>query len=155
MTSMTSELAVMAALHAAMATDERVLLLGTGVATRQTALLAAFGAERVRNTPLAEAGVVGCALGAAAMGLRPVVQLQSPLRALDLLAHVPPLGPLSGGQFEFPLVLLAGAGDGLAAAIFRCIPALQVLLPGAPAEAADLLRGALGQPWPSLLLIQP
>lgn len=143
---MTAEQALMVALHRAMVADGRVIFLGPGVATRCPALLAAFGAERVRNTPLAEAALIGCALGAAAMGLRPVADLPwSPLRALDALENA---ARLSQGGAEFPLVLLARSG---AEAVFAQLPGLQVLMPSTPADAAGLLAGALSQPRPSLL----
>jgi len=161
---MTSRQALIAALHRAMAVDERVIFLGAGVATRNPGLLSAFGAERVRNTPLAEASIVGCAVGAAAMGLRPVVDLLfSPflMLAMDALVNsAGKLGALSGGQFEFPLVVLAQTGAGWSIggqhnhnleALFVHVPGLQVLMPGTPADTAGLLTGALGQPRPSLL----
>lgn len=161
---MTSQQALIAALHRAMAADERVIFLGEGVATKNPELLAAFGAERVRNTPLAEASIVGCAVGAAAMGLRPVVDLLfSPflMLAMDALVNsAGKLGALSGGQFEFPLVLLAQTGAGWAIggqhnhnleAMFVHTPGLQVLMPSTPADTAGLLTGALGQARPSLL----
>jgi len=164
MQTMTSQQALIAALHRAMAADERVIFLGEGVATKNPELLAAFGAERVRNTPLAEASIAGCAVGAAAMGLRPVVDLLfSPflMLAMDALVNsAGKLGALSGGQFEFPMVVLAqtGAGWSLGAqhnhnleALFAHVPGLQVLMPSTPADTAGLLTGALGQPRPSLL----
>jgi acetoin:2,6-dichlorophenolindophenol oxidoreductase subunit beta len=164
MTLMTSPQALIAALHRAMAADERVIFLGEGVATKNPELLAAFGAERVRNTPLAEASIVGCAVGAAAMGLRPVVDLLfSPflMLAMDALVNsAGKLGALSGGQFEFPMVVLAQTGAGWAIggqhnhnleAMFVHTPGLQVLMPSTPADTAGMLTGALGQPRPSLL----
>jgi acetoin:2,6-dichlorophenolindophenol oxidoreductase subunit beta len=161
---LTSQQALIAALHRAMAADERVVFIGEGVATENPDLLAAFGAERVRNTPLAEASIVGCAAGAAAMGLRPVVDLLfSPflMLAMDALVNsAGKLGPLSGGQFEFPMVVLAQTGAGWAIggqhnhnleAMFVHTPGLQVLMPSTPADAAGLLAGALTQARPSLL----
>lgn len=161
---MNSRQALTAGLHRAMAADERVVFLGEGVATRNPELLAAFGAERVRNTPLAEASIVGCAVGAAAMGLRPVVDLLfSPflMLAMDALVNsAGKLGALSGGQFKFPLVLLAQTGAGWSLggqhnhnleAMFVHTPGLQVLMPSTPADTAGLLAGALGQPRPCLL----
>lgn len=161
---MSLQQALIAALHREMAADERVIFIGEGVATKNPGLLAAFGAERVRNTPLAEASIVGCAVGAAAMGLRPVVDLLfSPflMLAMDALVNsAGKLGALSGGQFEFPLVLLAQTGAGWSIggqhnhnleAVFVHLPGLQVLMPSTPADAAGLLSGALNQPRPSLL----
>ncbi|WP_457322617.1 alpha-ketoacid dehydrogenase subunit beta [Roseateles sp. P5_E11] len=164
MQTMTSQQALMAALRRAMAADERVIFIGEGVATKNPELLAAFGAERVRNTPLAEASIVGCAVGAAAMGLRPVVDLLfSPflMLAMDALVNsAGKLGALSGGQFEFPMVVLAQTGAGWSIggqhnhnleALFAHVPGLQVLMPSTPGDSAGLLTGALRQPLPSLL----
>lgn len=161
---LTSQQALIAALHRAMAADERIIFIGEGVATKNPELLAAFGAERVRNTPLAEASIVGCAVGAAAMGLRPVVDLLfSPflMLAMDALVNsAGKLGALSGGQFKFPLVLLAQTGAGWSIggqhnhnleAMFVHTPGLQVLMPGTPADTAGLLAGALSQARPTLL----
>lgn len=160
----TSQQALIAALHRAMAADERVIFIGEGVATQNPELLAAFGAERVRNTPLAEASIVGCAVGAAAMGLRPVVDLLfSPflMLAMDALVNsAGKLGALSGGQFDFPLVLLAQTGAGWSIggqhnhnleAMFVHTPGLQVLMPSTPADTAGLLAGALSLARPTLL----
>jgi len=159
-----SRQALIAALHRAMAADERVIFLGEGVATKNPELLAAFGAERVRNTPLAEASIAGCAAGAAAMGLRPVVDLLfSPflMLAMDALVNsAGKLGALSGGQFDFPLVVLAQSGAGWSIggqhnhnleAMFVHTPGLQVLMPSTPADTAGLLAGALTQALPTLL----
>ncbi|MBS0329052.1 MAG: alpha-ketoacid dehydrogenase subunit beta, partial [Proteobacteria bacterium] len=75
MTRMTTEQAIHQALAEEMQRDERVLLMGEGVATKRPDLVQDFGAARVRNTPLAEAIIAGTAVGAAASGLRPVVDL--------------------------------------------------------------------------------
>jgi len=164
MQQLTPQQALIAALHRAMAADERVIFLGEGVATKNPELLAAFGAGRVRNTPLAEASIVGCAVGAAATGLRPVVDLLfSPflMLAMDALVNsAGKLGALSGGQFEFPLVVLARTGAGWSIggqhnhnleAMFVHTPGLEVLMPSTPADMAGLLAGALTRPRPSLL----
>lgn len=104
------------ALAEEMAHDPRVILMGEGVATKRKALLAEFGADRVRNTPLAEGIIAGTAVGAAATGLRPVIDLLfAPFLcyAMDELVNsAGKLRYLSGGQFAFPLVAIAMTGAG-------------------------------------------
>jgi acetoin:2,6-dichlorophenolindophenol oxidoreductase subunit beta len=75
MPRITAQQAMAEALAQEMRRDARVLMFGEGVATKREELLAEFGADRVRNTPLAEAIIAGTAAGAAATGLRPVVDL--------------------------------------------------------------------------------
>src|SRR4249919_2360630 len=65
--------AIAEAIAEEMRRDPRVMMFGEGVATKRPELVAEFGAERVRNTPLAEAIIAGTAVGAAAMGMRPIV----------------------------------------------------------------------------------
>ena len=104
------------ALAEEMRRDPRVLMFGEGVATKRHDLLAEFGAARVRNTPLAEGIIAGTAVGAAAMGLRPVVDLLfAPFLTLSMDAIVNSAGKLrylSGGQFAFPMVVMAMTGTG-------------------------------------------
>jgi acetoin:2,6-dichlorophenolindophenol oxidoreductase subunit beta len=158
------EQAIYAAIGDAMREDPRVLLMGEGVATLQPALLAEFGPQAVRNTPLAEASIAGCAVGAAAMGLRPVVDLlYAPflMLAMDALVnHAGKLGALSGGQWAFPLLVIArsGAGYGVGSqhhhnleALFAHVPGLQVLMPSTPADAQVLTREAIRSGRPTLL----
>ena len=94
--------------------DPRVVMFGEGVATKRHELVAEFGAERVRNTPLAEAIIAGTAAGAAATGLRPIVDLLfAPFMTLSMDAIVNSAGKLrylSGGQFTFPMVVLTMTG---------------------------------------------
>ena len=102
--------AIEQALAEEMRRDPRVLMFGEGVATKRQALLTEFGTDRVRNTPLAEGVIAGTAAGAAAMGLRPVVDLLfAPFLTLSMDAIVNSAGKLrylSGGQFSFPMVVL-------------------------------------------------
>ncbi len=136
--------------------DERVLMFGEGVATKRPELVAEFGARRVRNTPLAEAAIAGAAVGAAGMGLRPVVDLLfAPFMTLAMDALVNgagKLGYLSGGQFEFPLVTLAMTGTGWCVgaqhnhnleAMFVQAPGLKVVMPASPADFKGLLKSAI------------
>lgn len=144
------------ALAEEMRRDARVLVFGAGVATKRRELQAEFGMHRVRNTPLAETIVAGTAVGAAASGLRPVVDLSfAPFvtRAMDALINsAGKLRYVSGGQFEFPLVVLAASGAGGTIgsqhnrnleAMFVHAPGLKVVAPSNPADAKGLLKAAI------------
>jgi pyruvate dehydrogenase E1 component beta subunit len=133
-----------------------VLAFGEGVATMRPDLVAEFGPERVRNTPLAEAIIAGTAAGAAATGLRPVADLlYAPFMTYAMDALVNSAGKLrflSGGQFSFPLVALArtGAAYGVGAqhnhnleAWFAHTPGLKVVMPSTPADFKGLLAAAI------------
>lgn len=163
MTRMTTEQAIHRALREEMSRDPRVLLLGEGVATKRRDLVNDFGTARVRNTPLAEAIIAGTAVGAAASGLRPVIDLLfAPFLTYAMDALVNSAGKLrylSGGQFEFPLVAmsLTGAGWGVGAqhnhnleAMFVHAPGLKVLMPADPADFKGLLKAAIRDPDPVL-----
>src|SRR3712207_1512451 len=112
MQQMTVNDAISSALVEEMRRDDRVLMFGEGVATKRRDLVAEFGAARVRNTPLAEGIIAGTAVGAAATGLRPVVDLLfAPFLCYAMDEIVNSAGKLrymSGGQFSFPMVVLAG-----------------------------------------------
>jgi pyruvate/2-oxoglutarate/acetoin dehydrogenase E1 component len=148
--------AVEQALAEEMRRDPRVLMFGEGVATKRQALLKEFGADRVRNTPLAEAVIAGTAAGAAAMGLRPVVDLLfAPFLTLSMDAIVNSAGKLrylSGGQFAFPMVVLTMTGAGWCVgaqhnhnleAMFVHAPGLKVLMPSSAADFKGLLKSAI------------
>lgn len=154
------------ALAEEMRRDARVLMFGEGVATKRPALLAEFGAARVRNTPLAEAIIAGTAVGAAATGLRPVVDLLfAPFLcyAMDALVNsAGKLRHLSGGQFEFPLVAIAmtGAGWGVGSqhnhnveAWFAHAPGLKVVMPSTAADFKGLLKSAIRDDNPVLFFV--
>jgi acetoin:2,6-dichlorophenolindophenol oxidoreductase subunit beta len=148
--------AVSQALAEEMRRDRRVLTFGEGVATTRPELVAEFGRERVRNTPLAEGIIAGAAAGAAAMGLRPVIDLlYAPFLTLSMDAIMNSAGKLrylSGGQFNFPMVVLAktGAGWGVGAqhnhnleAMFVHSPGLKVVMPSSAADFKGLLKSAI------------
>lgn len=142
--------------------DQRVLLLGEDIgqfdgAFRVTkGLLADYGAERVRDTPSAQGTIVGLGVGAALVGLRPVVELMtltSGLRALDQIAISAAQARFqSGGQLSVPLVLRAPQGGGHQLgpthshhleALLLAIPGLLVATPSTPADAKGLLKAAV------------
>ncbi len=158
--------AIGAALTEEMRRDRHVIAFGEGIATKRHDLVAEFGALRVRNTPLAEGIIAGTAVGAAASGLRPVVDLLfAPFLcyAMDELVNsAGKLRYMSGGQFAFPLVTLAmtGAGWGVGAqhnhnveAWFVHSPGLKVVMPSSPADAKGLLKAAIRDDNPVLFFI--
>jgi len=155
--------AIELALAEEMRRDDRVLVFGEGVATKRPALVAEFGRDRVRNTPLAEGIIAGTAAGAAAMGLRPVVDLLfAPFLTLAMDAIVNSAGKLrylSGGQFSFPMTVVAmsGAGWGVGAqhnhnleAMFVHAPGLKVVMPSDVADTKGLLQAAIRDDNPVL-----
>jgi acetoin:2,6-dichlorophenolindophenol oxidoreductase subunit beta len=153
--------AINGALHAAMAEDERVIVLGEDVAeggpfTATAGLAEAFGTERVLNTPISEAAICGVAVGAAQSGLRPVLEIMYVdfvTLALDQLVNAAAKAhAMSGGQLGVPLVLRTqgGAGQRSAAqhsqsleAWLTHVPGLKVVMPSRAADAAGLLRSAI------------
>ena len=145
-----------------MARDARVILYGEDIADYGGAfkltkgLLEAFGRERVFNTPISEAAICGTAVGAAIVGLRPVVELMYmdfALMASDQIANQAAKWHfMSGAQVEVPLVIRAsvGAGKGYGGqhsqsleSIFTHIPGMVVLYPATPADAKGLLKSAI------------
>src|SRR5690606_5019349 len=166
MPTLTAQQAIAEALTEAMRRDPRVLMFGEGVATKRKDLLTEFGAERVRNTPLAEAILAGTAAGAAATGLRPVVDLLfAPFLAYAMDALVNSAGKLrfvSGGQFSFPLVAMAMTGGGWAVgaqhnhnieAWFAHSPGLKVVMRWTPADFKGLLSAAIRDENPVLFFV--
>jgi len=166
MTQMTMLEAVQAAIAGEMRRDPRVLMFGEGTATKNPQLVAEFGAARVRNTPLSEAIIAGTAAGAAATGLRPVVDLLfAPFMCYAMDAIVNSAGKLrylSGGQFSFPMVSLAltGAGWTVGAqhnhnveAWFAHSPGLKVVMPSTPADCQGLVTAALRDDNPVLVFL--
>jgi pyruvate dehydrogenase E1 component beta subunit len=166
MTRMTVEKAIHLALREELQRDPSVILMGEGVATKRRDLVEAFGAGRVRNTPLAEAIIAGTAAGAAASGLRPVVDLlYAPFLAYSMDALVNSAGKLrylSGGQFSFPMVAMSmtGAGWGVGAqhnhnleAMFVHAPGLKVVMPSAPADFRGLLKASIRDENPVMFFI--
>jgi len=172
---MTSDLtlveAVNLALHRAMAEDEQVVLLGEDVATnggvfRATqGLLEQFGPRRVLDTPLAETLIAGTAVGMAAHGLKPVMEIQFMgfiFPAMEqLVTHAARLRNRTRGRLHCPLVVRAPFGGGIHApehhsesteALFAHIPGIRVVIPSSPRRAYGLLLSAIDNPDPVLFL---
>src|SRR5574340_89695 len=124
-----------------------------------------FGAERVRDTPIAEAGIIGGAIGAALVGQRPVAELMTINFAFAAMDHIvneaAKLHYMFAGQFTIPMVIrtVGGGGRQLGAthsqtpdAIFAHFPGLKVVAPGTPADAKGLLKSAIRSNDPVLFI---
>ena len=154
--------AIKLAIRDEMANDPSVVVFGEDVAEaggvfKVTAgLFEEFGADRVRDTPIAETAIIGAAIGAAARGLRPVVEIMFVEFfgvALDqIVTEAAKMRYLSGGTLRLPIVLRASAGGGLGFGAqhsqtleswFMNTPGLTVVSPSGPASAYGLLRSAI------------
>jgi len=124
-----------------------------------------FGAERVRDTPIAEGVIVGAAVGAAMNGLRPVAEIMTinfAFLALDqIVNHAAKIRSMFGGQFKCPLVVrtTSGGGKQLGAThsqtpdvIFAHFPGLKVVAPATPADAKGLLKASIRTDDPVLFI---
>jgi pyruvate/2-oxoglutarate/acetoin dehydrogenase E1 component len=162
--------AIRMALRESMTADERVFLIGEDVGRYGGAyacsmgLLEEFGEERIRDTPLSESGFVGAGIGAALVGMRPIVEVMTvnfSLLALDqIVNNAATLRHMSGGQVSVPIVIRmsTGAGKQLAAqhshsweGIYTHIPGLKVLSPATVVDARGMLLAALDDPDPTVI----
>lgn len=149
-------------LRAEMAADESVFLMGEEIGLFEgsykitAGLLAEFGPRRVRDTPISEEGFVGAAVGAAMLGLRPVVEVMTinfSLLAIDqIVNHAAKVRSMFGGQVSVPMVIRTpgGGGQQLGASHSQNIelyyahcPGLKVVAPATPAAAKGLLAAAI------------
>lgn len=163
--------AVNLALARAMSEDDDVLLLGEdigvngGVFRATNGLQARFGRTRVIDTPLAEGGIAGVAVGMAAMGLKPVAEIQFSgfiYPAIDqIINHASRLRNRTRGRMTCPMVLRSPCGAGIHApehhsespeAMFAHMPGLRVVAPSSPARAYGLLLAAVRDPDPVIFL---
>lgn len=146
--------------------DPSVVFFGEGVATKRHALVEEFGANRVRNTPLAEGIIAGTAAGAAATGLRPVIDLLfAPFICFSMEEIVNSAGKLryiSGGQFSFPMVAMAMTGGGWCIgaqhnhnneAWFVHSPGVKVVMPSTIEDFKGLLKSAIRDENPVMFYI--
>lgn len=160
MREITVDQAVAEALKEEMRMDRSVVYMGEGVATdcahHPYGFLEEFGRERVRNTPLAEGIIAGTAAGAAATGLRPVIDLLFVpfiCFAMDeIINSAGKLRYMSGGQFNFPLVIIARTGCGWTVgaqhnhnleAWFCHSPGIKVVMPSNPSDFKGLLKSSI------------
>lgn len=153
--------AIRQALREEMEQDDRVFLIGEdigaygGTYAVTRGFLDTFGERRVVDAPIAEAGIVGTAVGAAMAGLRPVAEMMSvnfTLLALDqIVNNAAKVHSMFGGHFTAPLVIRINTGFGQLAAThsqnfdpyFAYIPGLKVVSPGTPYDAKGLLKRAI------------
>ncbi|MBO9344999.1 MAG: alpha-ketoacid dehydrogenase subunit beta [Chloroflexi bacterium] len=154
--------AINEALREEMARDPRVFILGEdvgvmgGVFGVTAGLLAQFGEARVIDTPISEAGIVGAALGAAMMGMRPVVEIMFGdflgCAGDQIINQVAKARYMSGGKARVPLTIRVTTGAPGAAAAqhsqspeswFLNVPGLKIVAPATPADAKGLLKSAI------------
>jgi acetoin:2,6-dichlorophenolindophenol oxidoreductase subunit beta len=140
-----------------MARDDKVLYFGQNIATTENdPFLQAFGADRVRVTPISETAEIGMAVGTAFAGYRPVVELymaEFMLVAMDQVVNeAPRFHYMTGGQVKVPIVLKAGYGftagwsgqhTGSIYGMFMGVPGLRVVVPATAADAKGLMTAAI------------
>jgi pyruvate dehydrogenase E1 component beta subunit len=168
---MTYREALRLALREELGRDERVFLMGEEVGVFDGAykvsagLLEEFGPDRVRDTPISEEGFVGAGVGAAMFGERPVVEVMTLnflLIAMDqVINHAAKVGAMFGGEVRCPIVIRTpnGAGNQLTAqhsqsfdGWFAGTPGLKVVAPATPADAKGLLKAAIRDDDPVLVI---
>jgi pyruvate dehydrogenase E1 component beta subunit len=171
MAKITMREAISQALWEEMERDERVFILGEevgvwgGTYAVTKGFYDHFGGKRVRDTPIAEAAIVGAAIGAALTGLRPVAELMTINFAFAAMDHIvneaAKLRYMFGGQFNIPMVMRAPGGGGrqLGAthsqtpdAIFAHFPGLRVVAPGTPEDAKGMLKASIRSDDPVLFI---
>lgn len=163
--------AVREAIAQAMDADPNVFMLGEDIGIYGGAfgvsgdLYHRYGAERIRDTPISELGIVGAAVGAALVGMRPIVEIQFSdftAQAMDQIVNqAAKIHFMLGGELSVPMVLRAPSGSGTGAAAqhsqsletwFAHIPGLKVVLPSNARDAKGLLLAAIDDPNPVIVL---
>jgi pyruvate dehydrogenase E1 component beta subunit len=171
----TNEMTVREALSTAideeMSADSKVLVLGEEVGEYQGAykitkgLLQKFGPERMLDTPITEAGFTGLGVGAAFLGLKPIVEFMTFNFAMQAIDHIinsaAKTNYMSGGTINVPIVFRGpnGAAAGVAAQHSQCfaawygqVPGLKVVVPYSAEDARGLLKAAIRDPDPVVFL---
>ncbi len=164
--------AICEGLREEMERDPRVFLMGEdvgsigGIFATSRGLLEKFGPERIRETPISEASIVGHAIGAAVAGMRPVVECGGFVDFLSLtmdqlVNQAAKLRYMFGGKGTVPIVVRAAQGSGVKLAAqhsqsleawFAHVPGLIVVCPSTPADAKGLLLAAIRNPNPVIFL---
>lgn len=170
MAEITIREALKQALREEMMRDERVFIMGEDIGAYggsyavTRGLLDEFGPERIRDTPIAEGGIVGVAMGAAVGGQRPVAELMTinfSLLAMDqIVNHAAKMHYMFGGQWTVPLVVRTACGWGQLSAthsqslevMFAHIPGLKVTFAGTPYDAKGMLKSAIRDEDPVMFL---
>lgn len=170
-TEMTLVQAVTDALRTKLSEDETTLVLGEdvgkngGVFRATDALQEEFGEDRIVDTPLSEAGIVGTSIGLAINGFKPIVEIQFlgfiyPAYE-QIMTHVSRIRMRTMGRYSVPMVIRAPYGAGIRApeihsdsteALFTSMPGLKVVCPATPYDAKGLLIAAIEDPDPVLFL---
>ncbi len=169
MADVTYREALRRALDEELARDERVFLMGEEIGRFEgsykvtAGLWKKWGGKRVRETPISEEGFVGAGIGAAMLGLRPVVEIMTVnfiLVAMDMVVnHAAKISQMFGGKVGVPMVIRTpgGAGAQLTAqhsqsleVMFAHTPGLKVVAPSTPADAYGLLKSAIRDDDPVL-----
>lgn len=159
---LTYALAIREAMQQAMRKDEKIFLMGEDVGLYGGAfgvsdtMLAEFGEERVRDTPISEAAIAGTAIGAALTGMRPIAEIQFmdfiTISMETLVLQGAKNRFMFGGKAEVPMVLRTPAGSGTGAAAqhseslenwFVNVPGIKVVMPSTPYDAKGLLLAAI------------
>ncbi len=163
--------AINEALREEMERDEDVILIGEDIGQpggsfgASRGLVDQFGSSRVIDTPIAEAGIMGLAAGAAATGLRPIIEIMF----MDFIAvcmdgvvnQIAKMQYMFGSQYKVPVVIRTPCGGGLNAgpqhsqcleAWFAHVPGLKVLMPATPYDAKGLLKSAIRDDEPVLVI---
>lgn len=163
--------AINQALHDAMAENETVFVIGEDIGAAEGSfkatrgLLNSFGAERVYDAPISEATIAGVAVGAAMTGMRPVAEIMFmdfiTLAMDQIVNQAAKARAMFGGQASVPLVIRAPHGGGLNAgpqhsqcleAWFAHVPGLKVVCPSNVSDAYGLLRAAIADPDPVIVV---
>ncbi len=171
MAELTYRAAVTEAIAQEMERDDRVYFLGEdigaagGVFKTTPGLFERFGPRRVRDTPISEEAIIGAAMGAAMMGLRPVAEIMFSdffATCWDLIANqIAKTRYMTDGQVSLPLVIRTANGGGLrfgaqhSQAVENwamAVPGLKVVAPSTPADAKGLLAAAIRDPDPVVIL---
>jgi pyruvate dehydrogenase E1 component beta subunit len=171
MAELTMVQAINRAFHEEMARDDRVLVYGEDVGVNggifrvTEGLIEAFGPQRVFDSPLAESGIVGTAVGLAIYGLRPVIEFQfmgfSYFGFYQIENHVGRYYKRSQGRFPMPIVIRMPYGAGVRAlehhsesreTYYIHTPGIKVVVPSGPRMAHDLLISAIREPDPVVFL---
>ena len=163
--------AIRDALRDEMRADDRLVLLGEDVGARggvfkiSEGFMEEFGEDRVIDTPLAESGIVGVAIGMALHGLLPVAEIEFAdfiHPAFDqIVSEAARMRYRTNGDYGVPMVIRAPCGGGIHGALYHSqsieafyahVPGLKVVMPATPADAAGMLRAAIADPDPVLFL---
>ena len=163
--------AINEALSEEMARDENVVLLGEDVGVpggsfgASRGLLDRFGPERVVDTPISEAGIMGLAAGAATCGLRPIVEIMfmdfMTVCMDGIVNQIAKMRYMFGSQYTVPLVIRTPAGGGLNAgpqhsqcleAWFAHVPGLKVVMPATPHDVKGILKAAVRDDNPVIVV---